>query len=270
MVAKKTYGRSSKNDRQKNIVEEVKLKRKVFNTLFALVLVLSLSLVTFVPAMAQDESWLENPDPPILIVILSGFPEFPGGQAVSGQGWEIGDTIDLYINGDYVDTTVAQPNDEGNASPLFDTNWWGVIQPGDEVKIVRQSDRLTKELIVTSFTTFINVEDGKVYGTADRNANMVVNSLAGDSQNAQFDTADAAGYWSVDFTSTYETVGGAGQYDDEYDLTAVIWYPTATSKLAPISTLVYTYGGLKKAAEALQFDSVKELQEAIKAYYASE
>ena len=171
-------------------------------------------------------------------------------------------------------TTVAQPNAEGNATPIFDTNEWGVIQPGDEVKIVRQSDGLTKELIVTSFTTFINVEDDKVYGTADRNANMVVNSLAGDSHYAQFDTADAAGYWSVDFESTYDitydTVGGAGQYDDEYDMTGVIWYPTATSKLASVSILVHTYGGLKKAAEALQFDSVKELQEAIKAYYASE
>jgi hypothetical protein len=253
----------------KKIVEEVKLKRKVFNVLFALVLVFSFILATFVPAMAQNESsW--DPDSPILIVITSGFP-FTGGQAVSGQGWVVGDYIALYINDEYVATVVAEPNAEGNASPVFDTSGWGVIEPGDEVKIIRLSDGLTKEHIVTSFTNYVNAEDDMVYGKADRRANMVVIlPLGGDTHYNEFDTAGANGYWSVDLTSTYNitygTFGATGQYDNEYDMTAVFWSATETSKLAPVATLVHAYGGLKVAAEALGFSSVKELQEAIKAY----
>jgi len=255
------------------------LKRKVFNTLFALVLVLSLSLVTFVPAIAQEDPWIGDPEAPILIVILSGasLVGFQGEQAVSGQGWVVDDEIELYINGEYVATTVAQPNAEGNATPMFDTHEWGVIEPGDEVTIVRVSDDLSKDHVVASFApTFVYPEADIVAGTADPGANILVTPMGdGDiTTYIQFVTANAKGYWSADFESTYDitcdTVGFAGQYDDDYDTSAVFWSATATSKLAPASILVKIYGGLKEAAEALQFDSVKELQEAIKADYAGE
>ena len=251
----------------------MKVKSRAIIVLFTLAIVLSLSLVTLVPVMAQDGSWWDYPEEPILFVILAGFP-FPGGQAVSGQGWNVGDLVDLYINGEYVATTEAGPNAEGNASPIFDTNSWGVIQPGDEVKLVRQSDELTKEHVVTSFTTFVNAEDDKVYGEADRGANIVVIVPFGETSIAQFDTAASNGSWSVDFESmydiTYGIYGATGQYDDEYDMTAVFWSPTETSGLAPASALAKTYGGLENAAVVLGFNSVEELQMAIKAYYADE
>ena len=252
----------------------MKLKRKVFSALFTLILVLSSSLLIFAPAMADNPPWWDDPDPPIVIVILSGFPIW-GGQAVTGQGWDIGDVIDLYINGEYVATAVAAGNSEGNASPLFDVSSWGVIEAGDEVRLVRPSDGLTKEVVVTSFTSFVNVEDDKVCGTATPEANMFASVPFGAPPSyVQLDTANENGYWSANFASTYDnqydTYGATGQYDEEHDITAVIWQATETPKPAAFATLSQTYGGLKEAAEALQFDSVKELQEFIKAYFTGE
>jgi hypothetical protein len=189
----------------------------------------------------------------------------------------VDDEVALYINGDYVATTVAGPNAEGNATPIFDASVWGTIEPiepGDEVKVVRQSDDFTKKHIVSGFTNYVNVEDDMVYGKAGSNATMVVAVPFGDDSYLQFVTAEPTGYWSADFESIYpitpDTYGATGQYDDDYDMTILIWSPTETSSLAPVSTLVNIYGGLKEAAEALGFESVKELQEAIRAYYFSE
>ena len=103
--------------------------------------------------------------------------------------------VDLYINGEYIATTEAQPNNEDNATLFFDTNTWGIIEPGDKVKLVRQGDRFAKEHIVTSFTNFVNVYDDKVYGNADRNANMMVGVPFGDEFHKQFVPADPTGYW---------------------------------------------------------------------------
>ncbi|MFC2018308.1 hypothetical protein ACFLTQ_03305 [Chloroflexota bacterium] len=94
------------------------VKRPIMAVILSFVLILNLCLVISVPAMAD-----EDPEQPVVIAYLSGAPT-PGGQLVSGQGWDVEDAIDLYINGEYVDTAIAQGNAEGNASPAFDTTNW--------------------------------------------------------------------------------------------------------------------------------------------------
>ena len=256
------------------------MKRKVIGILFALVIVLSLSLVTSVPAMAE-----EDPNQPVVIAILSGATvlNYPGEQGVSGQGWDPGDVIELHINGKYVATAIAIGNAEGNASPMFDTTEWGVIKPKDKVTLVRPEDGLTKDLVVASFILLgANLEDDTIYGLAEPGANIFVFTRTSSTEPCfRFETADANGFWLADFSEPGSDPGEdttcdiasvlfcmVGQYDNEGDMSAISCVPSETSQpvlaLAKPSLLAKAYGGLEAAAEALGFDSVKELREDIR------
>lgn len=255
----------------------MRLKKKALRTLLTLVLVLSLSLAISIPAEAENEWW--NPDPPVVFAI-SGWPTnlSSTGQAITGQGWdwdsieEKGEEVELFINGISMGTTEAKPNAEDNGTPFF---FDVVFESGDKVELVGANHPgYTAEIIITDFTTFVNVYDDKVYGKSESNANMVVSVPFGSNDPPEQVTADANGFWAIDFESVYEiepgTYGATGQYDEEGDTTLIIWEATEASNLAPVSTLANTYGGLKQAANDLNFDSVKELHEAIFTLYSGE
>lgn len=89
------------------------------------------------PAAAQGD------DPYITALIgggsVAGLPE----QFVGGQDYVVGDLVDLYINGVFEGTAIAEPNAEGTGTPFFDVGF----EAGDEIKLVRQSDGLERVLI---------------------------------------------------------------------------------------------------------------------------
>jgi hypothetical protein len=129
---------------------------------------------------------------------------------------------------------------------MFETTDWGVLKPGDEVKIVRQTDELTKALVVHGFTpTFTSLEADMVGGTADPGANMALFVMAdGTIPVVRFETADTNGYWLADFSApgddryeesnlniTCDTVGFVAQFDNDLDISIAFWSPTATSRL---------------------------------------
>ena len=209
---------------------------------------------------------------------------YPGEQGVSGQGWNPGDEIDLYINGEWVAQATAQGNAEGNASPMFDPTEWGVIKPRDKVTLVRPEDGLTKDLVIASFALLgTNLEDDTVYGQAKPGANiMVFTRTISNEACFRFETADAHGSWLADFSVAGSDPGEettcdiasvlfcmVGVVSDNGSGMSMISYvPSETSQpiwaLASPDLLAKEYGGLKVAANALGFDGVKELQEYIR------
>lgn len=169
-------------------------------------------------------------------------------QIIGGQSWADGDEIELFINGEYVATTFAEPNDEGSATPVFDVNALGIgIEPGDEVKLVRTDGGRTEVHIVTPLNvSMIDVRTDTVSGTAEPGTKVwvfVPNTLA-----FRVETVGAQGRWAADFSVSGDQVGeeatfdievfttlGAAQFDVDGNTT--LWLTVAAS-YAPIIVAV--------------------------------
>ena len=102
-----------------------------------------IALFTLTAVMTTIPATARGTDP--YVVAWIGGAELVGApdRFVSGQDYEVGDLVDLYINGVFFGTSVAEPNAEGTASPYFEAGF----EAGDEIKLVRQSDGLEKVLI---------------------------------------------------------------------------------------------------------------------------
>ena len=142
-----------------------------------------------------------DPGEPQAMVWFDGYTDFgaPYDQMVSGQGWEVGEKIDVYINDVFKATRVAEPNAEGSGTPE-DYVPDAPIVPGDVVKLV--GDTVTRIHTVTSLTvTKVNPGRDTVKGTAEPGTQVFVATAGA----AQVVTADHAGNWLADLSSTAES-----------------------------------------------------------------
>ncbi len=163
-----------------------------------------------------------DPGEPQALVWFDGYADFgaPYDQMISGQGWEVGEEIDVYINDVFKATRVAERNAEGSATPE-DYVPDAPIVPGDVVKLV--GDTVTRIHTVTSLTvTKVNPGRDTVKGTAEPGTQVFV-ATAGVFQVV---TADQAGNWMADLSSSAEsgvgvigpgTCGLAVQVDNDSD-----------------------------------------------------
>lgn len=160
---------------------------KTFALLAALTLIAGL---TAVPAAAQGD------DPYIVAWIGGGTTIGAPEQFVSGQDYEIGDMIDLYINGVYRGTAEAEPNAEGTASPFFDVGF----EAGDEIKLIRQRDQLERVLIAHDLSVaWASSTLDIVAGSAEPGSEvLVLIGFTGD--YARYETADRIGRFFADFS----------------------------------------------------------------------
>ena len=176
------------------------------------------------PASAQG-------DEPYIVAWLGGgavvgLPD----QFISGQDYEDGDLIDLYINGDHVATATAEPNGEGTASPFFEVGF----ESGDEITLVRKSDNLERVLSAQDITiSGSSAVADTVSGYALPGSEVLL--LVGfDGAAQETANADGFGYWRADFAGSYDLMTGdivaALQFDQDGDITAVF---AAVDGLAP-------------------------------------
>ena len=153
-----------------------------------------------------------------------GLPE----QFISGQDYVADEEIDLFINGVHQATAIAQPNDEGTASPLFPIGF----QAGDEIALVR-SDGTEQTLIAHAIAVgSANATTDTVTGSAEPGSEVLV--LIGFSgEFARYETADPSTTFSADFSVVGErpdeqntldleprTIGAALQVDEYGNVTA--------------------------------------------------
>lgn len=193
------------------------------------------------PVGAQTDP-TELPETRLIVVVDGGeVLGVPSDQYVSGQDWVDGDVIEMYLNGVYIATSTAEPNDEGTASPGFLADELGfTLEPGDEVTLVRLSDALTYTHTVTGLAVDLaNAQTDVVAGTAAAGSEVLV--AAGGVFRSEI-ASSTAGAWRADFSvpgdqpweaSTFDidadTVGLAVQIDESEARagTFVAWAPTA-------------------------------------------
>lgn len=180
-----------------------------------------------------------------VIATLGGFQLLgaPVSQGVTGQGWQAGETVALFYNDWFVGESTAEPNDEGSATPAFDTEGLGItLQPGDEVRLVGDdSGSFTHEILDL---TVRDVSDDKdtVRGTATPGSQVLVLAVQTwrdlDTAVPRWVTADKKGEWLADFSVagddpehtatadiTNATLGFAARFDDEGNMTNIWWAP---------------------------------------------
>lgn len=163
-----------------------------------------------------------DPGEPQVVVWVDGYTNFgaPYDQMISGQGWKVGEAIDVYINDEYRATRIAEPNAEGSATPEDYVPTEPMV-PGDVVKLVGETG--TRTHTVTSLTvTKVNPGRDTVEGTAEPGTQVLVFAPG----VFQVVTADQDGDWLADFSSTDDkgvgpigpgTFGVAGQLDNDAD-----------------------------------------------------
>ncbi len=188
--------------------------------------------------------WLTRPwEYAPIIAIVDGADQIgaTGPQATGGQSWGVGDEVDLFINGVYVATSIAEQNGEGSASPYFDLAVLGVtIVAGDEITLMLSDGSRTETHIVTGLSvTQVDVAADAVSGMAAPGSQVLV-AVPG---AFRLETTNAAGQWSADFSqpgddpieaSTADivasTVGQALQFDEFGNFTWVFWKLELTDK----------------------------------------
>ncbi len=142
--------------------------------------------------------------------------EFGGNTLIWGQSWEVGDEIDLFINDEYVGTSIAEPNDVGSGSPRFDVNSLGVdeLSPDDEVTFVRSADGRTEIHVVTSLNVSrMDVVTDTVTGSSQPGSEVVV--FIPNTTAFRSETADAEGDWIADFSLPGDQPGEVALFDIE-------------------------------------------------------
>lgn len=171
-----------------------------------------------VAAPARAESTPDDLDVAPVIVFLENYrllappgtelpPDLVGDQVAGGQSWEIGDEVELYLNGTYVATSIAEQNGEGSASPFFDLGALGVtIEPGDKVELaLADGSRVEIHVVRDIDVTEIDASADTVVGTAEPDSEVWVVLSEGVGVSV---TADAEGTWMADFS-----VPGGAEYD---------------------------------------------------------
>ncbi len=171
-----------------------------------------------------------------------------GPQVVSGQSWPIGAEVDLFINGSYVATSIAEQNGEGSATPFFDLAALGTsVMPSDEVTLALADGSRTESHVVRDIAvTTIDAAADTVAGTAVPESEVFVATVAwveGNPVAFRAVTADDAGAWLADFSQlgggpldraiidlVPSTIGLVAQPDDSGNATFVIWMPAPTTK----------------------------------------
>ncbi len=213
---------------------------------------LSLVVVVAGPAVAQGD------DPYIVAWIGGGSVAGAPEQFVSGQDYVVGDLVDLYINGVFEGTAIAEPNAEGTASPFFDIGF----EAGDEIKLVRQSDGLERVLIAHDLEVLwaSSTFDTVTGSAAPRSEVLVLIGFSG--ELARTETADVFGSFSADFTvpgdqpdeqTTYDLspseLVAALQFDEDDDVTA--FFAAASDTVAePSSRGACMNGGWQSLARS--------------------
>ena len=170
---------------------------------------------------------------------VAGLPE----QFLGGQDYVVDDLVDLYINGVFEGTAIAEPNAEGTGSPFFEIGF----EAGDEIKLVRQSDGLERVLIAHDLEVlWASSRFDTVTGSAEsRSEVLVLIGFSGDL--ARYETVDVFGSFSADFSvpgdlpeeqTTYDLSPGelvaALQFDEDNDVTA--YFAAASDAVAQPSS----------------------------------
>jgi hypothetical protein len=161
---------------------------------------------------------------------------------VTGQGWEVGEQVDLFYNDSLVATSTAEPNEEGSATPGFDTEGIGItLQAGDEVRLAGTSGDFTHEIVELTVGV---VSDGKdtVQGTATPGSEVLVLAVQTwrelETAVPRWVTTDRKGVWLADFSVagdepaeaatadiTNATLGFAARFDLAGNMTNTWWGP---------------------------------------------
>lgn len=213
---------------------------------------LSLAVVVAGPAVAQGD------DPYITAWIgggsVAGLPE----QLVGGQDYVVGDLIDLYINGVFEGTAVAEPNAEGTGTPFFDVGF----EAGDEIKLVRHSDGLERVLIAHDLEVlWASSTFDTVTGSAAPRSEVLV--LSGESgECVRIETVDVFGSFLADFSvpgdqpeeqTTCDLSPGAlvaaAQVDEDGDFTT-FWAAASDTVAEPSSRSACMNGGWQSLARS--------------------
>ncbi len=89
-----------------------------------------------------------------------------GPQFIFGSSWTHGDEVELFVNGIYVATAIADGNSEGSADALFDLSALGAtVVAGDEVTLALSDGSRTETHIVTALSvTMVDVAADTVAG----------------------------------------------------------------------------------------------------------
>ena len=121
-------------------------------------------------------------------------------QIIGGQSWAVGDEIELFINGSYVATSIAEPNAEGSASPFFDSDAVGIyLDPGDVVTLALSDGSRTETHVVTALSVSrMDVATDTVTGSTEPGSEVVV--FIPNTTIFRSETADGQGDWIADFS----------------------------------------------------------------------
>jgi hypothetical protein len=167
----------------------------------------------------------------------------PVDSFIAGQDYVVGDQVELYLNGEYHSTVMAELNEEGTGTPSYAVT----VVPGDEVKLVRVGDGHTEVMIVADISvTVANAETDVVTGRAPAGAQIVVVALPqdefGEESVYRFVTADKRGVFVADFSvpgptpdeaSTIdlleEGLGAALLQHGDLNMTALFWEATSAT-----------------------------------------
>jgi hypothetical protein len=214
---------------------------------------LSLAVVVAGPAAAQGD------DPVITALIGGGSVAGLPDQFVGGQDYVVGDLVDLYINGVFEGTAIAEPNAEGTASPFFDVSF----EAGDEIKLVRQGDGLERVLIAHDVEVLwaSSTFDTVTGSAAPRSEVLVLIGLESD-EFVRIETVDVFGSFLADFSvpgdqpeeqTTYDLSPGvlvaAAQFDEDGDLTG-FWAAASDAVAEPSSRNECMNGGWQSLARS--------------------
>lgn len=183
-----------------------------------------------------------------IIVVLDGAQILgaSGAQAVLGQGgWANNDEVDLFVNGDYVATAIADGNSEGCATPGFDLTTLGITLLADDQVTLALTDGSRTETTVVADLALAGVDYAAdtVAGHAQPAADVWVSAsqaFYGTPVSHRLETTNSAGQWSADFSVPGDepdeqsvldlvetTVIQATQFDDGGNATYVWQIPDA-------------------------------------------
>jgi len=173
--------------------------------------ILVMATVVAYPAAAQVDPAAIDVAP---IIVQKCCTDDQTHQIITGRGWQVGDVIDLYINGDYVATDTAEPNDVGSASPVFDAQAVGnyYLDPGEQVTFVRTSDGRTEAHTVTGLSvSHMDIDTDTVTGVTEPGAEVVV--FIPGTTIFRSEIADPVGDWTADFSVPGNQPGEEGTFD---------------------------------------------------------